>query len=171
MKTVCVLLVCFTSVCNVCVAADDGLPSDERSLKGLTGVWVVVEELGKDAAIAGVKQSTIATAVELRLRRNGIRVLNKAEIRKTVAHPFLYINVNVGGIRRGERVTGFVSYVDVELSQTVKTVHGHTIRATTWKRGRMFFNPDGAGIRQAIMRIVNENTDQFSNAFLKANSK
>jgi hypothetical protein len=71
------------------VVPDDVLTTKEASLKGFTGVEVLVEELDKDTTAIGLSESAIVAAVELRLRRYGIRVLSERESKKSWAtHTF-----------------------------------------------------------------------------------
>ena len=63
-------------------------PSERETLKGLGPIRVVVEELGSDAERDGLTQRMLQTAVELRLRQNGI------PLEEDVALPYLYVNVS-----------------------------------------------------------------------------
>ena len=62
--------------------------SERETLKGLGPIRVVVEELGSDAERDGLTQRMLQTAVELRLRQNGI------PLEEDVALPYLYVNVS-----------------------------------------------------------------------------
>src|ERR1700686_187081 len=68
---------------------------ERDSLKGLTGVYVLIEDLPNDATQAGLTTDTFRTDVELRLRRSGIKVLGREELFRTPGEPRLYSNVNV----------------------------------------------------------------------------
>ena len=74
-------------------AEDEGVTAAWRSLKGLTGVIVVVNDMSADGRKAGLRQQALQTAVELRLRRNGIKVLSADANSKTLAAAILAVNV------------------------------------------------------------------------------
>jgi hypothetical protein len=54
--------------------------SDLYGLKGLAAVEVLVEDLGPNAARIGLTKESIATDVQLRLRRAGIRIATKLTV-------------------------------------------------------------------------------------------
>ncbi len=66
-------------------------PEERESLRGLPGVYVIIESIGKDAQADGLKEEAIRTAVELILRSSGIRVLTESEWLETPAAPYLYV--------------------------------------------------------------------------------
>jgi hypothetical protein len=71
-----------------------------ETLKGLTGFYVLIEELNPNIAkYASVQKNNISTQqlrsqVENRLRAAGIRVLSWDEMMKTPERPMLYVAVN-----------------------------------------------------------------------------
>ena len=64
-----------------------------ESLRGLTGVEVVVENVPPDLEPAGLTANQLRTDAELRLRKAGIRVLTREETLATPGVPYLYIRV------------------------------------------------------------------------------
>src|SRR2546430_1281063 len=80
-------------------AGDSEALSAERlqreTLKGLSGVGVLVENLRADVEAEGLRKADILTDVELRLRKNGIKVLTGTEQSKapaTAGAPCLYVS-------------------------------------------------------------------------------
>ena len=63
------------------------------SMKGLSGVAVVVEHITETQAAAGFSHATFQADVEAKLRIAGIRVLTLGERLALRAFPYLYVNV------------------------------------------------------------------------------
>ena len=101
-----------------------------KTLRGLTGVAVMVEQLDPEVERDGLARSQLQTDAELKLRLAGIKVLEQTATTTTLA-PYLYINVNFmpsGG--------QYVFFVGVELKQTVMlTQRFEPATATTWSSG------------------------------------
>jgi hypothetical protein len=74
--------------------------ASRETLKGLTGFYVLIEELNPNIAkYANVQKNNISTQtlksqVENRLRAAGIRILSWDEMMKTPERPMLYVRVN-----------------------------------------------------------------------------
>ena len=162
----CLLFVCVVLVCNVCTAADKELTGAERSLKGLTGVEVVVSDPDADERRAGLTKAVLKTAVELRLRRNGIKVLSKGAALKTRAMAEIYIEINNHHSGDGLVAVAFI----FELRQAVTTKHGQRVMGATWSRGSVAA-VGRSKFKRASLESIADFTDQFSNAYLKANTK
>ena len=77
---------------EVAQALDAG---SRESLRGISGVGVVVEGISLEASSGSLSQDKIRTAAELILRSNGIRVLTNVERTRLGSAPYLYINVNL----------------------------------------------------------------------------
>lgn len=103
----------------------------KKSLKGLDGIYVVVEDLGPEVKGA-VTRRQLRENVEARLQMAGIRILKEKEAAKTIGKPYLY--VNVGALPMGEK--RFACRVDIEFHQLVTLIgdssKGHAI---TWDEG------------------------------------
>lgn len=139
------------------------LSSDEMrrvSLRGVGPFDVVVEELHDDATRNGLDEDSIKAAVELRLRRNAVR-LGGEEVPSC-----LYINIIV--VATPER-SAFS--VDVEFQQPVTVdATGERCQATTYSVGRAgFCHP--SDLREQTSDSIAELVDQFINDFLAANEK
>ncbi len=101
----------------------------KTSLKGLPGVYVLVEKIKPDVEKAGLKASDVLADVERQLRSSGTRVLTESEMQKATASPILYVNVNTVNSS-----TGFYGVdVRVTLMQNVILHSGPDIAAETWE--------------------------------------
>jgi hypothetical protein len=110
--------------------------ASRETLKGLTGFYVLIEELNPNITkYAGVQKNQISTQalknhVENRLRAAGIRVLSWDEMMKTPERPMLYIRVNTH-----EYEKFWYAYdirVDVRQLVTLASRPGKPIIGSTW---------------------------------------
>ena len=69
------------------------LEQQRETLRGLTGVAVVVEPLNAEAEQDGLQQGRLQATVEKQLRAAGIPVLSKETWSLTPGGPYLYVNV------------------------------------------------------------------------------
>ena len=75
------------------IAIENSIPHQEtldpfqRTLVGISATEVLVEGLSKDAIEAGLTIRQIRTDVELRLRREGIRIVSEEELLKLSGSP------------------------------------------------------------------------------------
>jgi hypothetical protein len=139
---------------------------DTKSLQGLQGMEVIVEELGSEIEQAGLHRTAIQTDVELKLRLAGITVLSREERLSQPGTPYLYINPTV--VLGGEAVYYGIS---CELHQRVTLARNESIStsASTW-----FIGMTG-GIRisglQTIRDRIKDEVDTFINDYLSVNPK
>jgi hypothetical protein len=143
-------------------------PHERASLAGLTGVTVVVEGMRPDAEREGLRQSTLQTDVELKLRQAGIRVLTEAERILTPGIPRLYLNVNT--MLRDE-IGAFAFSINLRLMQKVRLDRNPIIvsEGTTWSTGSV----GTVGVRElaTVRESIRDQVDEFINAYLAANPK
>lgn len=102
-----------------------------ESLKGIHGIYVVVEDLGPE--LRGVlNRSEVRKRVETQLRTAGIRLVKELEAAKLPGEPYLY--VNLAALPLGPK--RYACRIDIEVHQLVALVHnsstGHGI---TWEQG------------------------------------
>ena len=148
-----------------------GQGHDEASratLVGLTGVYVLVENIPDEAQRDGLDTTQIRTDVELKLRQAGITVLTQQEGLSTAAAPYLYVNVQV--LKNPAKFYAFSA--DVELRQRVTLVHdpSMSVLATTWSATGTI-GTVGSQKLASVREVVRDLTDQFINAYLAANPK
>ena len=89
------LVMMFLMGVSLSSASAQSRETEIRSLKDVSAVYVMVEDLDDDDKALELILETIQTDVELKLRLAGIRVMTKEEFLKS-SSPYLY--VNVGGV-------------------------------------------------------------------------
>jgi hypothetical protein len=129
-----VMAIAMVLACHDLSAAQAANPYERESLRGLPGVYVIIEAIASDAQTDGLTQEVIRTSVELILRSNGIRVLTESESLATIASPYLY--VRVGTVKNGLL---YGLDVIIQLSQQVSLVHKPKVRmfAATWETSQI----------------------------------
>jgi hypothetical protein len=124
------VLVCFlgAGVCNAIAAK-----FYRESLRGLEGVWVVIEYLQPYAEQAGLTRGQLQTDVELRLRKAGVRVLTAEEGVNAKGRPRLYVNVTIA---TSPNIYFYAYTVLVEVRQRVRLERAPSTEgaASTWRR-------------------------------------
>jgi hypothetical protein len=103
----------------------------KESLRGMHGIYVVVEDLGPE--LRGVlTRSALRKRVEMQLQVAGIRLVKELEAAKLPGEPYLY--VNMAALPLGPK--RYACRIDLEIHQLVALVHnsasGHAI---TWEQG------------------------------------
>ncbi len=152
-----------------------GLPtatfySDQKeSLRGLKGLFILVEPLNPEVEKAGVSREQLKREVELKLRQAGIRVFNEEQRMEEPDQPYLYINLN-GYSWREEVIYGYALKVD--LNQLVILNRDPKIGGfgTTWYSG-------SAGIiganklKNFIRKELADTIDKFISDYSAVNPK
>jgi hypothetical protein len=109
-----------------------GILSGDRkreTLRDLTGVEVVVEQVRPEAEQDGLSANQMKSQVETLLNEAGIRVLTPQERLTQPGHAYLYISVNT------VKAASMYSYaIEISLNQTVRLTRHPTIAtfAPTW---------------------------------------
>lgn len=145
------------------------------SLKGLSGVRVVVEEFRRAAEDAGFDTMTFQTDVELKLRLAGIRVFAA----DAALLPALYLNVNAlhgkADERHGYGINLFLlqearlqrpSPADPGKQASEGHLDGPINSVATWYRGMV-----GVGQLAHVRSGVKDLVDEFVNDWLAANPR
>ncbi len=142
-------------------------PSEVRSLRGLTGVEVVVERLDQEIEGLGLSADQLRAAVRSRLQEGGVAVLT-AENRPP-GRPWLYVRVYALKSASAPLVSFFVSFQlrqDVTLDRNPDAHMG----ATTWDLGATGL----AGLTaaaSAMQELTQDLAARFVGDFLAANPK
>lgn len=113
--------VVFLTVCVGLAAratAQSSLESEVESLKGLTGVTVLEENLSAEAEQDRLTRAAIQTDVEVKLRLAGISVLTSAQGLQTPGEPFLYVRVNAMKVSP-TALNSYAYSIHVSLRQTI----------------------------------------------------
>ena len=139
-----------------------------ESLRGISGVAVVIEDIGSDASADGLSQDAIRAAAELILRSKGIRVFTNVERTRLGSAPYLYINVNT----LKEELGLYAYAVNVDLKQVVGLLSKKGAQAwgATWSASVVGAVGE-ANVRQIIADGVEPLIKDFANDFLLANPR
>jgi hypothetical protein len=153
-------------VLSTCALAQDAHDEAVKSLRGLSGVHVEVEDLHDNARAVGLTEDKIRADVELSLRRAGVTVLSRDEALNQSGAPYLYVNVNT--VPKG-RSYGFS--MSVEFVQVIKLDRDPSISlfATTWSKASVGVvrAKKSATIRKNLSGLVKV----FLDDYLTANPK
>jgi hypothetical protein len=143
--------------------------SNQATLRGLSGVGVLVEQLPPEVEAGGLTRSQLRKEVESRLRDAGIKVLTREECQKTPGEPYLYVNINVNIAKTESDVYPYS--IDVVLIQKVSLLRDRklTTYAVTWSAGGV-----GSITKEILGQLagsVGGITDTFIKAYLAENPK
>ncbi len=140
----------------------DDTPQSRASLKGITTLKVVVENMNPDAERDGLTTNQIQTDVELRLRQAGITL-------SPTASAFLYVAVPAQ--KRSAEFPLYGYAIAVELIQPVIVPRDQPIAvyATTWSI--VAASSVGAANLRTIRSFVVDYIDRFINAYLEQNPR
>jgi len=141
--------------------------SNRTTLRGLSGIYVLVESLGPETERARLTQAQLQTDVELRLRRAGIKVLTEQETLLTPAAAYLYVDITSFHAQRG-----YTLFVTVALRQAVILMRDPSIvtLAETWSVSWLGKGHPGSFVKDVREKIADA-VDQFMNAYLAMNPK
>ncbi len=161
------VLVGVLAMCLVAICVASPLTYKQRALQGIKGVGVVVV-LSDDAVKAGLLKSQVQTDVELKLRRDGIKVLSQTEY-----GPILQINVFALALQSVDKqhTVGYACSVDLSLFESVQIIRsGEIIQASTWRMCGILHAPQGI-FSSYVRRHISDTLDMFLNDYLAANPK
>ena len=167
-------LICVLFCCTAGAYAQSNDPLSRKSLEGVSAFGLVVEEPSPDLLATGLTRADITSDVSVRIRRQGLRILDEEGLGKEPGGPYLRVIVT------GRKVASTVAFViTVQFEQAVlPTRHlgkpgdaprlDKTIFASTWG-----VNGLGSADAQALARVVRDGlnvfVDQFILAYLTAN--
>ena len=148
---------------GVCSASDDTF--SRGTLKGVKGIYVLIEDLPKDIEEKGLTLGQIQTDVELKLRMAGIKILSREESLASKDQPYLYVKLYTK-----KSVSSFCLNISIEFSQKVILQRtSESADATTWSTESV-----GSFGEENIMQIrdaIKDGVDIFINAYLSINPK
>ena len=154
-------------LCSVAPATASDSEIDRASLKGLQGVFVLVEDLNPPEEQAGLKTADIQADAEQQLKAAGIPLLSKTQNIDTPGMPTLYISVSVASSTTTD-VWPFSIDVNLEQQATLKRSPDTFVpTAITWHVGSI-----GAVDKSSIRSVrdrANEQVAKFVNAYFKVN--
>ena len=140
-------------------AADREL--ERKPLKGLTGLWVVVDDTPDKPAL----RRTIRTVVELELRTVGLKVFeSQGDPLDTLCHLHVNCDLCFAGT-----VAGYA--VEIKMYELVHTVrNGAQVLATTWSN-RFAGHGPSAEIDEMVEDATSRVLRDFLNDYLAANPR
>ncbi len=141
------------------------------SVQGLHGMFVSVHIDGKSLTAAGLTNPQVWSAVVLRLRLAGLKVLNEEERQKTPGKPYLYVSLSDTLLsKQAEHPAGYVCTCSFDLMQEVTLARPpqFPVEACTWSRGATLIVPpnDTAEVRIVVDNLAKE----FADAVAEANN-
>jgi hypothetical protein len=138
-----------------------------KTLKGLKGVQVLIEDIDADLAAAGVNKDTLQSNVEGQLKDANITVYDDDQWKADTAHPYLYVRVN--SIKSNDEKF-FAFSLDIELHQDVTLTRDSDIDtlATTWETGS--FGIIEADQAKRIYKSVTKEVAEFVEDFNAQNA-
>ncbi len=159
-----ILLVCTFWILALFAWGEGESNSEKGSLEGLSGVYVLIEQLGPEAKVLGLTREAIQTTAELELRKAKINILSKEESARTADSAYLYININAQ-----IRDSGIVDFsLSVSLKQRVQLSNGKKVFASTWDSGSLG-KVEKKDIAQIRTGYLIGHLETFVNDFLTAN--
>ena len=142
-----------------------------KTLAGLQGVYVIVEELQpniqKYASKFDLDKASLQKTAESRLRDAGIRTLNGDEWLKTPGRPVLYINVNT----HEQEKYWFAYNIEVELQQVAAMEANPAIKSLVGTWSVNMAGMVNIGTINVLQDRVKNLVDIFIKAYLAANPK
>ena len=147
--------------------------SSMESLKGLKGVEVLIEELNPDLEDLNLTMIQMQSEVEAKLRKASVPVLSKEENERIqpLRKPYLYIRINSSKL--SSRRESIAYNIGIALNQQV-TLRGHAEAKKCFFAPTWYTSVVGAAGRknvEVILEAVQDLTDKFIHAYLKANPK
>ncbi len=143
-------------------------PNERVTLTGLTGVHVVVDEVGPEAERLGLTRSALQAEVEQRLRQAGLRVFTPGDALASTGRPTLHLRVTLLTSQGASPV--HVYSVDLTLRQHIRLIRDRAIEsfAITWSDTREVGAVEPG--RTAMVRdAVRTKADQFIQAWQTVN--
>jgi hypothetical protein len=140
-----------------------------ESLRGLTGVYVLVESLSEEAERDGLSRNQLQTEVELRLKQAGINVQSEEEAINSPGTPYLYVSVSE---YKGRDIPVYAFCVDLQLNQGVQLERNLAtrLRVSTWAvPGHV--GMVGVGKLRTVRKTVADQVDKFISNYLAVNPK
>jgi hypothetical protein len=143
--------------------ADDG-DFARATLRGLQGVYVLIEDLPPESERAGLTTQQLQTDVEERLRHAGIPVLTKDQAFRVQGAPYLYVYVHLLPHPLGLMVYSIL----VEVNQRASLDrNGLSASVSTWSVQRL--GTVGSRHLAAVRNDVRNQIDHFIHVYRSVN--
>ncbi len=135
--------------------------SEKESLRGLTNMFVLVEDIDLDAQKDGLVRHQIQKDVEQRVSAAGIRILSLREMYKTKGEPYLYININAAKSGDGT-YTYYVSVSFKQMAVLTRIENSQPRSITSWETGAV-----GMIERRYMAKEIRDAINARLDAFIK----
>ena len=142
----------------VAASAQQFITTGRDTLRGLTGVEVLVEPIQPELERAGLSGASVRADVERQLRAGGVTVFASQGANTSLAKPYLYVHINALSLHRG---TDYAVAVQLQLRQPLRsTVTGsNVVNAMTWDQENVI--GVGAADLRGVRAEVKDYVDQF----------
>jgi hypothetical protein len=120
--------------CLLPAAATDAqqfVSTGRDTLRGLTGLEIVVESLSPELQRAGLSTEALRSAIERRLHSAGVTVYPSQRANPGPAQPYLYLHTNAISLEQGSL---FAVAIQVQVRQTLQSLvtGSKIVDAMTW---------------------------------------
>jgi len=153
---------------SVAVSPQTAMVDERRSLSGLSGVDIVVEQLDTTALAEGLTTDQLKTDVQLKLGSAGIKLGAKFEA---------YLDIEVFSLQLNDKTRqnmtlGYTAAVMMSLKQLVNLARhkGLLTWARTWQKKAIIYGPPGHA-QEGVRKAVNDLVDKFIDDYLTTNPK
>ena len=146
---------------NATVAEDAPMPA-RMSMKGMTAIVLVVTNTKEDLGKIGLSEGMVRTAIELRLRRAGIPVVDEYQLGAG------FLNASVKSVTDGDVVacSANISLMQLVVADINKI---ECLGDTYSKSGLTLKTRDG--IAKSVIGLFEGGADVFANDYLAVNPK
>jgi hypothetical protein len=150
------LLLIACLLCSARVAhAQQFVSTGRDTLRGLTGVEVIIETVPPEIARAGLSSQTIQAEIEGQLRQGHVTVHPSQQANSGPAQAYLYVHTNALSF---DHDTRNAVAIQVQVRQTVQSLASVSkiVDAVTWDAHNVLVLPatDTAGVRAEIRAYI-----------------
>jgi hypothetical protein len=148
----------------------DAEESLNKTFQGLDGVFVIVSGQEKEMLVAqGITNDWCRQVVELRLRRNGIKILSRNDVQNSPGRPSLVAIVRTGTTNLPQLYNFSIS-TDLVQQVILDRDPQQKFLTQTWTDST-YGSLGSERIKPSIEDILNDQVDKFSNTYLAENPR
>ena len=134
------------------------------TLRGLQGVYILLEDVTPEMAQAGLTTPQLHTDVEWQLRQAGIPVLTKDQAFRLQGAPYVYVYVHL--VPHPIGLTAYTILIEVN-QRALLDLNGSSASVSTWSVQRL--GTVGSTHLQTIRNDVRNQVDHFITAYRSVN--
>lgn len=139
---------------------------ENKSLKGIMGICVVVESLAPDITQDGLSSETLRGLVTRRLADGGVNILTEDQLSQPGAAIFY---ISISSVKNDAGLYACNVHAEVIQAATLSRDPGILTPATTWTSATVGIV--GAANVKQLNKTVSDIADEFVNDFLSVNTK